>query len=255
MVEGAEARHMSERIEVRPVGPKARLIEHIVGVLVRGGLIAYPTDSGYALGWRAKNRQARERVVRMRELDVSHHFTYCCRTLSDVSRFAVVDNAAHRLIRQLTPGPYTFVLPATRKVPRMGLKRPTTIGIRIPNHEVVQAILEAMDEPILSTSLILPDLDEEILDTDDLYGATYQDIDLFERTLTLLAAEQERRQRLFTDVAGVATLEGYRTARSAANRPTATPLHAARRRTGSTRRGRRRCPSPSECRMVLAWLC
>jgi len=170
---------MSERIEVRPVGPKLRLIEHIVGVLVRGGLIAYPTDSGYALGWRSKNRNARERVIRMRKLDANHHFTYCCRTLSDVSRYATVENWAHRLVRQLTPGPFTFVLPATRKVPRMGQRRPTTIGIRIPDHEVVQAILESIDEPILSSSLILPDTEDEIFDTEDLYDATYGELDLF----------------------------------------------------------------------------
>lgn len=170
---------MSERIELRPTGPKPRQIDHIVGVLVRGGLIAYPTDSGYALGWRSTNRQARERVVRMRQLDSQHHFTYCCRTLSDVSRYATVDNWAHRLVRQLTPGPYTFVLPATRQVPRMGAKRPSTIGIRIPDHEIVQAMLESIDEPILSSSLILPNQDEEIFDTEDLFDATYNDIDLF----------------------------------------------------------------------------
>lgn len=170
---------MSERIELRPVGPKARLIEHIVGVLVRGGLIAYPTDSGYALGWRSKNRIARERVIRMRQLDAAHHFTYCCRTLSDVGRYAAVENWAHRLVRQMTPGPYTFVLPATRKVPRMGPRRPSTIGIRVPDHEIVQSILETIDEPILSSSLILPDSEGEILDTEDLYEATYGDVDLF----------------------------------------------------------------------------
>lgn len=170
---------MSDRIEVRPVGPKIRLIEDIVAVLVRGGLIAYPTDSGYALGWRSNNRHARERVIRLRELDAGHHFTYCCRTLSDVSRYATVHNWAHRLVRQLTPGPYTFVLPATRQVPRMGPKRPATIGIRVPDHEVVQTILETIDEPILSSSLILPDAEGEILDTEDLYSATYGDIDLF----------------------------------------------------------------------------
>jgi len=161
------------------VGPKPRLIEHIVGVLVRGGLIAYPTDSGYALGWRSTNRQARAQVIRMRQLDPGHHFTYCCRTLSDVGRYATVENWAHRLIRQLTPGPFTFVLPATRHVPRMEQKRPATIGIRVPDHEVVQAILESIDEPILSSSLILADTDEEITDTQDLYEATYPDIDLF----------------------------------------------------------------------------
>ena len=170
---------MSERIELRPVGPKARLIDHIVAVLVRGGLIAYPTDSGYALGWRSTSRQARERVVRLRQLDSGHHFTYCCRTLSDVARFATVENWAHRLVRQLTPGPYTFVLPATRQVPRMGQRRPATIGIRIPDHEVVQAILECIDEPILSSSLIVPVLEEDIDDSEDLYEATYGDLDLF----------------------------------------------------------------------------
>lgn len=170
---------MSERIELRPVGPKPRLIEHIVGVLVRGGLIAYPTDSGYALGWRGESRQARERVIRLRQLGSSHHFTYCCRTLSDVSRYATVENWAHRLVRQLTPGPFTFVLPATRQVPRMGRRRPDTIGIRIPDHEVVQAILEAIDEPILSSSLILPDAQDEIYDTEDLYDAVYGEVDLF----------------------------------------------------------------------------
>ncbi len=170
---------VSVRIEVRPVGPKMRLIEDIVAVLVRGGLIAYPTDSGYALGWRSNSRMARERVIRLRQLEAGHHFTYCCRTLSDVSRYATVDNWAHRLVRQLTPGPYTFVLPATRQVPRMGQRRPRTIGIRVPDHEVVQAILETIDEPILSSSLILPDTEGEILDTEDLFAATYADIDLF----------------------------------------------------------------------------
>jgi tRNA threonylcarbamoyl adenosine modification protein (Sua5/YciO/YrdC/YwlC family) len=142
---------MTERIELRAQGPKPRLIGHIVAVLVRGGLIAYPTDSGYALGWRSENRKAQERVVRLRELEGRHHFTYCCRSISDISRYARVSNWAHRLIRQLTPGPYTFILPATTQVPRTHRqRRPATIGIRIPDHEVVQAILQTIDEPILS---------------------------------------------------------------------------------------------------------
>lgn len=171
---------MTERIEVRAQGPKARLIEHIVAVLVRGGLIAYPTDSGYALGWRSGNRKAQERVVRLRQLEDRHHFTYCCRTLSDISRYARVSNWAHRLIRQLTPGPYTFVLPATSEVPRdHRQRRPATIGIRIPDHEVVQSILNAIDEPILSSSLIVPGMDEEVFDTEDLYDWVHPHIDLF----------------------------------------------------------------------------
>jgi tRNA threonylcarbamoyl adenosine modification protein (Sua5/YciO/YrdC/YwlC family) len=171
---------MSERIEVRLEGPKPRLIQNIVAVLVRGGLIAYPTDSGYALGWRADNRKARERVIRLRQLNRNHPFTYCCRTLSDISLYARLDNWAHRLVRQLTPGPYTFILPATGKVPRTAQKKQArTIGIRIPDHVIVQAILETIDEPILSTSLILPDMEEEIYDTEDLYDAVYGQVDLF----------------------------------------------------------------------------
>jgi tRNA threonylcarbamoyl adenosine modification protein (Sua5/YciO/YrdC/YwlC family) len=171
---------MSERIEVRANGPKPRLIDNIVAVMVRGGLIAYPTDSGYALGWRTGNRKAQDRVVRLRQLDRRHHFTYCCRTLSDVSRFAQVSNWAHRLIRQLTPGPYTFILPATSQVLKhYRQKRPSEIGIRIPDHEIVQAILQTIDEPILSSSLILPGLEDEIFDTEDLYDAVHRDVDLF----------------------------------------------------------------------------
>ncbi len=171
---------MSERIEVRAHGPQPRKIDHIVAVLVRGGLIAYPTDSGYALGWRAGNRKAQDRVIRLRQLGRKDHFTYCCRTISDVSRFAHVSNWAHRLIRQLTPGPYTFILPATSKVPKHhGQKRPSEIGIRVPDHEIVQAILHAIDEPILSSSLILPGMEEEIMDTEDLYDAVHNEVDLF----------------------------------------------------------------------------
>jgi len=171
---------MSERIEVRANGPNQRKIDTIVAVLVRGGLIAYPTDSGYALGWRAGNKKAQDRVIRLRQLSRKDHFTYCCRTLSDVSRFAHVSNWAHRLIRQLTPGPFTFILPATNNVPKHhGQKRVSEIGIRIPQHDVVQAILETIDEPILSSSLILPDQKDEIFDTEDLYDAVFHDVDVF----------------------------------------------------------------------------
>jgi len=171
---------MTERIELRADGPKPRLISNIVAVLVRGGLIAYPTDSGYALGWRSENRKAAERVMRLRQIEGEHFFTYQCRTISDISRYAKVGNWAHRLIRQLAPGPYTFVLPATTQVPRNHKnKRPATIGIRIPDHLVVQSILEAIDEPILSSSLILPDMDDDIYDAEDLYDAVHLDIDLF----------------------------------------------------------------------------
>ena len=171
---------MSERIEVRLQGLKPRVIDHIVGVLVRGGLIAYPTDSGYALGWRANNRKARDRVIRLKQLNRNHPFTYCCRTLSDISLFARLDNWAHRLIRQLAPGPYTFILPATSMVPRTAQKKPLrTIGIRIPDHAIVQSILDTIDEPILSSSLILPGTEDEIYDTEDLFDVVHGQVDLF----------------------------------------------------------------------------
>lgn len=171
---------MSERIEVRVEGLNPRHVDHIVAVLIRGGLIAYPTDSGYALGWRADNRRAQDQVVRIRQLDHRHHFTYCCRTLSDVGHLARVDNRAHRLIRQATPGPFTFILPATSRVPKAVQQRKTrTIGIRIPDHPVVQAILRTLDEPLLSSSLILPGTEDEILDSEDLFDAVHGMIDLF----------------------------------------------------------------------------
>lgn len=171
---------MTDRIEVRPTGPNPRHIDQITAVLIRGGLIAYPTDSGYALGWRAGNRRAQERVIRLRQLDARHRFTYCCRSLSDVGQLARVDNQAHRLIRQLTPGPFTFVLPASSRVPKSAQQRGTqTIGIRVPDHQVVQALLESMEEPLLSSSLILPTEEDEIMDSEDLYDAVQGQIDLF----------------------------------------------------------------------------
>jgi tRNA threonylcarbamoyl adenosine modification protein (Sua5/YciO/YrdC/YwlC family) len=171
---------MSERIEVLSHGPKPRQLDHIVGVLVRGGVIAYPTDSGYALGWRSNYRQARDRVIRIRELERRHHFTYCCRSLSDISRLAKIHTSDHRLIRQLTPGPYTFILPSSLNVPRNAhMNKRRTIGVRIPNHPVVQGLLKVLDEPLLSSSLILPDPEGKIMDSEDLYDEVYGQIDLF----------------------------------------------------------------------------
>ena len=171
---------MSERISIRVESIKPRQVDHIVSVLVRGGLIAYPTDSGYALGWRADNRKARDRVVRLRQLARNHPFTYCCRSLSDVGHLTRVGNQGHRLIRQLTPGPYTFILTATSMVPRSArTEKKHTIGVRIPDHPLVQALLNALDEPMLGSSLILPDPTGEILDSEDLYDEIHGDVDLF----------------------------------------------------------------------------
>ena len=171
---------MSERIEINAYGPKPRQLDHIVATLVRGGLIAYPTDSGYALGWRSNNRKARDRVIRLRGLDRHHHFTYCCRSLSEIGKLTKINNSGHRLIRQLTPGPYTFVLESTNHVSRNAqMDKRKTIGVRIPDHPVVQALLDVLDEPLLSSSLILPDPDGRIMDSEDLYDEIYGQIDLF----------------------------------------------------------------------------
>lgn len=174
------ADQMSERINIHTHGAKPQQVEHIVGVLVRGGLIAYPTDSGYALGWRSNNRTARDRVIRLRQLSKNHHFTYCCRSLSEVGMLAKIGNHGHRLMRQLTPGPYTFILQATNNVPRIARnQKQHTIGVRIPDHPFVQALLASLDEPLLSSSLILPDPQEEIVDSEDLYDEVYGQVDLF----------------------------------------------------------------------------
>ena len=171
---------MSERIEIQSFGAKPRQLDHIVGVLVRGGLIAYPTDSGYALGWRSNNRKARDRVIRLRGLDRHHHFSYCCRSLSEIGKLVKLQNSDHRLIRQLTPGPYTFILPSTNNVSRNAqLDKVRTVGVRIPDHPFAQDLLEVLDEPLLSSSLILPDPEGKILDTEDLYDEVYGQIDLF----------------------------------------------------------------------------
>ena len=162
---------MSERIEISLRALHPRHVDHVAGVLIRGGLIAYPTDSGYALGWRAGNRKAQERVVRIRALDRDHNFTYCCRSLSDVGQLARVDNSAHRLIRRVTPGPFTFILPATSQVPRWAQQRKRhTIGVRIPDHPVPLALLAELGEPLLSSTLILPDHGVALNDAEEIRG-------------------------------------------------------------------------------------
>jgi len=171
---------MSQHFYVHPDNPQSRLIGQAVQIIQNGGVIAYPTDSGYALGWRSNNRKARDRVIRLRDLDRHHHFSYCCRSLSEVSKLVHLGNAEHRLIRQLTPGPYTFILPSTKNVSRNAqLDKVRTIGVRIPDHPLVQGLLEVLDEPLLSSSLILPDPEGKIVDTEDLYDEIYGQIDLF----------------------------------------------------------------------------
>ena len=147
---------MAQYFSVHPENPQPRLVRHAVEIIREGGVIAYPTDSCYALGCHVGDKAAMERIRRIRDVDERHHFTLVCRNLSEVGQFAKVDNLQYRLIRANTPGSYTFILRATREVPRRLLHPRHTIGVRIPGHAVVRALLEALGEPLLSSTLILP---------------------------------------------------------------------------------------------------
>ncbi|GAW51015.1 MULTISPECIES: L-threonylcarbamoyladenylate synthase [unclassified Nocardioides] len=148
---------MARFVDVHPENPQQRLIDQIVAALRDDELIAYPTDSGYALGCQLGNREGRDRMLRIRGLDDKHHFTLMCKDFAQLGQFAQVANSAFRAIKAATPGPYTFILPATQEVPRRLMHpKKRTVGVRIPDHVFDQALLEALGEPLLSSTLILP---------------------------------------------------------------------------------------------------
>ncbi|WP_182526971.1 L-threonylcarbamoyladenylate synthase [Nocardioides dongkuii] len=148
---------MARYVDLHPDNPQPRLLAQVVEALRDDALIAYPTDSGYALGSRVGNRDGRDRILRIRGLDERHHFTLVCKDFSQLGQLVHVDNAAFRAIRAATPGPYTFILPGTPEVPRRLLHpKKKTVGVRIPDHTVVQALLDLLGEPLLSSTLILP---------------------------------------------------------------------------------------------------
>lgn len=143
--------------DVHPVDPQPRVLDQVVNLLREDGLIAYPTDSGYALGIQLGNRDGLEKIRRIRRLDDKHHFTLVCRDFAQLGQLVHVDNAAFRAVKSATPGPYTFILPATSEVPkRLMHPKKRTVGVRIPDHAVVRALLERLGEPLLSSTLILP---------------------------------------------------------------------------------------------------
>lgn len=148
---------MSQYLEIHPEDPQPRLISRAVDVVRAGGLIVYPTDSSYALGCHIGDKAAMERIRRIRQADKDHNLTLVCRDLSEIATYARVDNWAFRALKAHTPGPYTFILRATHEVPRR-LQHPKrkTIGIRIPEHPIAQALLAALGEPLLSSTLIMP---------------------------------------------------------------------------------------------------
>jgi tRNA threonylcarbamoyl adenosine modification protein (Sua5/YciO/YrdC/YwlC family) len=144
-------------LDVHPVDPQPRAIRQAVQVLRDGGLVAYPTDSGYALGAALGNQAAKDRIREVRRLDDRHHYTLVCRDFAQLGHFVHVDNRVFRAVKAATPGPYTFILPATAEVPRRLMHpRKRTVGVRIPEHPVVRALLAELGEPILSSTLLLP---------------------------------------------------------------------------------------------------
>ena len=160
---------MSDFLQVHPSDPEDRNIKQIANVLLAGGVIVYPTDSTYALGCHIGDKGALDRIRRIRQLGDKHNFTLVCKDLSSLASYAQVHNSAYRILKAYTPGPYTFILKATPEVPRRLLHpKKKTIGLRVPDNAIAQAILEKMGEPIMSTSLILPDEDERLVDPYDM---------------------------------------------------------------------------------------
>lgn len=156
---------MGERLELHPDNPQPRLLRVVADCLRRGGVIAYPTDSCYALGCALGAKDAMEKIQALRQTRKGHFFTVVCRDLSEIARFALVENWQYRLLKSFTPGPYVFVLRATRQVPRRLLDaRRRTVGIRVPDHAVVRALLREYPEPMLSTTLQLPGDDVPMTD-------------------------------------------------------------------------------------------
>ena len=170
---------MTEFVEIHPRDPEARVVGRAVGVLRGGGVIVYPTDSMYALGCRIGDKGALDRIRRLRKLGDRHNFTLVCKDLSALATYARVHNSAYRLLRNHTPGPYTYILKATPEVPRrlMHPKR-RSIGLRVPEHAVAQALLAELGEPLMSTSLILPDGDEPLLEPYEMRQRLGQRVDL-----------------------------------------------------------------------------
>lgn len=170
---------MSQFFQIHPDNPQARLIAQAAAIIRSGGVIIYPTDSCYALGCHLGDKAAVERIRRIRKLDPHHDFTLVCRDLSEVALYAQVDNAGYRLMKNLTPGPYTFILKGTHEVPRrlMNPKR-KTIGLRVPDNRIVADLLDSLGEPIMSTTLVLPDDEFPLTDPYDMRASLGGLVDL-----------------------------------------------------------------------------
>ena len=170
---------MTQYFHMHPENPQPRLIKQAVHIIRQGGVIAYPTDSAYALGCHLGDKDALAKIVRIRQLDDKHHFTLLCRDLSEIATYAKVDNATYRLLKAHTPGAYTFILTGSSEVPRrlMHPKR-KTIGLRVPDHAICQALLAELNEPLLTATLQLPDESEPLFDPDDILERLGKQLDL-----------------------------------------------------------------------------
>jgi tRNA threonylcarbamoyl adenosine modification protein (Sua5/YciO/YrdC/YwlC family) len=170
---------MSQYFTVHPVTPQKRLISQAIAILREGGVIVYPTDSGYAMGCLIGDKDAVTRICRIRQLEGEHNFTLLCSNLSELSTYARVDNTAFRLIKNNTPGAYTFILKATKEVPRRLMsEKKKTIGIRVPTNKIAQALLDELGEPMMSSTLILPGHELAESDPEEIRSILEKQIDL-----------------------------------------------------------------------------
>ncbi|OUR70803.1 threonylcarbamoyl-AMP synthase [Methylophaga sp. 41_12_T18] len=170
---------MSQLFHIHPDNPQKRLIHQACEIIRKGGLVVYPTDSGYALGCHIGDKGAMDKIRRIRQLDDEHNFTLVCRDLSELSTYSQVNNAVFRMIKAHTPGPYTFVLPATKEVPRrLQHAKRRSIGLRIPENNIALALLEELDEPLMSSTLIMPDEDQPMTDAEDIVDRLAKQVDL-----------------------------------------------------------------------------
>ncbi|MEG3613636.1 L-threonylcarbamoyladenylate synthase [Isoptericola haloaureus] len=180
---------MARIVDIHPVDPQPRLVRQVVDALDSGALVAYPTDSGYALGCRVGQHDGAERIRRIRRLDAKHHFTLVCADFAQMGQLVRLDNAEFRAIKAATPGPYTFVLPATAEVPRrLAHPKKKTVGVRIPDSRLVQAILRELGEPLLSSTLILPDQDVAMTEGWQVAEELDNDVDLVVESGVVTAA-------------------------------------------------------------------
>jgi len=169
----------AQLLAIHPDNPQLRLVRQVVNVLQEGGVIVYPTDSAYALGCHIGDKNAMERIRRIRKVDDKHDFTLVCRDLSEIAIYAKVGKPQYRLLKSLTPGPYTFILKATREVPkRLQNPKRRTIGLRVPDHPIALQILADLNEPLMSSSLIMPGDELPLVDMQDIYDQLKHHVDL-----------------------------------------------------------------------------